>query len=354
MRTAIAVTFAIAACLSAPAASAGASRIGIVAPITGPSEILGKQVLDGAIAAAGDAAIEVADDFCTSTGGADAARRLVDKKVEVVVGFLCTEAIEAALPILTQAGIPVISPGVRTVSLTDRRAKSGFLFYRVAPRADAQQEAIDTILIRRWRDALFAIVDDGTISGRDLSENFRAAAERAALKPVFVDTYRPQSDNQIGLVGRLRKAGANHAFIGGDRDDIAIIARDAAKIGADVTLAAGEALRAAAGEVPLAAGVLMIGLPEWAENADPALIAELATQQIVPEGYVLPSFAAMQIARSAKEIPLSGKPEPAEILTGDFSTAIGTIRFDAKGDLAQNPYRLFRYDGTRFAPVEDD
>ncbi|RUW64375.1 ABC transporter substrate-binding protein, partial [Mesorhizobium sp. M1E.F.Ca.ET.063.01.1.1] len=48
----------------------------------------------------------------------------------------------------------------------------------------------------------------------------------------------------------------------------------------------------------------------------------------------------------------SGKP-PAEALTDhDFATAIGPIRFDEKGDLSQNPFRAFRFDGTRFVPLE--
>ena len=76
-------------------------------------------------------------------------------------------------------------------------------------------------------DELFAIIDDGTIYGRELAESFALAAEQAGLKPVFVDTFRPQLDNQIGLVGRLSKAGATHVFAGGDRDDIAIMGRDA-------------------------------------------------------------------------------------------------------------------------------
>ena len=50
----------------------------------------------------------------------------------------------------------------------------------------------------------------------------------------------------------------------------------------------------------------------------------------------------------------SGKPL-TEALTGqDFTTAIGAIRFDAKGDLSQTPYRVFRFDGTRFVPLESN
>ncbi len=48
---------------------------------------------------------------------------------------------------------------------------------------------------------------------------------------MLVDTYRPQLENQIGLAGRLRRAGADAVFVGGERDDAAILARDAAGLG---------------------------------------------------------------------------------------------------------------------------
>ncbi|MBS3647450.1 branched-chain amino acid ABC transporter substrate-binding protein [Pseudaminobacter sp. 19-2017] len=330
------------------AARAEVPAIGVVAPLSGESEMLGKQVVAGAQAAAGGARVEIADDRCTAEGGAEAAREFVAAKVRFVVGFLCTESIEAALPILKQAGIPTITPGVRTDSLTDRREKTGWLVYRLAPRADAEGKAIANLLVPLWRDSLFAIIDDGTIYGRDLAETFRAAAENKALKPVFFDTYRPQMENQIGLIGRLRRAGATNVMVGGDRDDVAVMARDAAALGARMTFAGGEVLRSASNGVPLPAGTLMVGLPEWSEIADPAILPKIKQSGILPEGYFLPSYAAMQIALAAASSAGSGSP----VLTGPFATALGEIRFDQKGDLVDNPYRLFRFDGSRFVSLE--
>lgn len=335
-------------------AAADELRAGIVAPLSGAAEVLGRQVEAGARHAAEQAgiAIETVDDACTAEGGAEAARTLVEAKVRVVVGFLCTEATEAALPILKDASIPVVSPGVRTDSLTDRRHKTGWPFFRLAPRADAERAAVSALLTERWRNALFAIVDDGTIYGRELAETFRLAAEQAGLKPVFVDTFRPQLDNQIGLVGRLRKAGATHVFVGGDRDDIAIIGRDAASLDVELTIAGGESLRSA-GDIPLAAGTLMIGLPEWAEDADPALVAALAEKKIVAEGYVLPAHAAMEVAAAAMKQAGDGSVADA-LSSGKFATAIGEIAFDEKGDLGRSPYAMFRFDGTRFVAAEEE
>ena len=340
---------AAAALLLASTAFAEPVRIGVAAPLSGPSERLGRQLLDGAqaAAAASGAALTIADDRCETAGGEEAARRFVDAEVSVVVGFLCTEAIEAALPILSAAGIPTITPGVRTDSLTDRRDRTGQPVWRLAPRADAEGEAVAALLVRAWRDSLFAIVDDGTIYGRELAEGFRAAAEQAGLKPVFVDTFRPQMDNQIGLVARLRRSGATNVFVGGERDDIAIMTRDARGLGASITFAGGEALKAASGGVALSEGTLMVGLPEWADIADQAALAALEAAGVRPEGYVLPAYAAMQVAlAAATQVPPN--------VPNRLDTALGPVAFDAKGDLETNPYRLFHFTGDGFRPVESE
>ncbi len=67
---------------------------------------------------------------------------------------------------------------------------------------------------------------------------------------------------------------------------------------------------------------------------------------------MLPAYAAVQVARAAladsmqREVPLQDA-----LAARDFATVIGPVRFDDKGDLTDNPYRLFRFDGTRFVPV---
>ncbi|MFC6490941.1 branched-chain amino acid ABC transporter substrate-binding protein [Nitratireductor sp. GCM10026969] len=329
--------------------------IGLAAPLSGDFAELGTQWAEGArTAAQGDEAVQLveADDQCTPEGGAEAARQLVEAGVEIVIGFLCTTAVEAAMPILKEAKIPVVTP-VRTGGLTDHKERTGWPVYRLGPRDDAEREAVATILTRRWRDELFAIVDDGTIYGRELAENFRAEAELAGLQPVFIDTFRPQMDNQIGLVGRLRRAGATHVFVGGDRADIAIMARDAVNLDYDVVLAGGEALRAEDGEVPLTEGVLMVGLPRWEVFASPEVLEALREAGIEPEGYVIPGHAALELATGAARVAAADEVPVMEVLENfAFDTALGVVRFNEKGDLARSPYGLFRYDGERFVEVE--
>jgi branched-chain amino acid transport system substrate-binding protein len=339
----------------AAAGTASAAGVGLSAPLSGPSALLGEQMRQGAGAAATGLGVELRaeDDLCTAEGGEAAARKFVEAQVSIVIGYLCTASIEAALPILKSAGIPVIAIGVRTDSLTDRRDKTGWPIYRFGPRADSERNAVASILTRLWRGNLFAIVDDGTIYGRELAETFRLAAEQSGLKPVFVDTFRPQTDNQIALVGRLRKAGATHVFVGGDREDIAIIGRDAQQLGMELTIAGGETLRAAPGEATVAEGTLMIAMPEWAEIADRSAIEAIQAAGGIAEGYALPAYAALQIADAAIKRRATAAAPLVASFTGDpFTTAIGPATFDSKGDLAQSLYRLYRFEGGRFVAME--
>jgi branched-chain amino acid transport system substrate-binding protein len=334
--------------------AAGAERIGVVTSLESGTALLGQQLLSGATLAARDGGVEIvtADDQCSAEGGEKAALDLVTAEVDAVVGFLCTEAIEAALPIFTQAGIPVITPGVRSNGITDRRQREQWLVWRTGPRTDAELAAVGDILVRRWREEHFALVDDGTIHGRELVESFRLAAEMAGLKPLLVDTFRPQSENQIALIGRLRRAGVTHLFVGGDRDDIAIMSRDAQGLDYRLTIAGPETLRAT-GDIPVATGTLMIGIPEWADRADETALARFRQEGIAPEGYVAPGHAAMEVAIQAlSKAESAGSDLGAVLSSGSFQTILGTIAFDDKGDATGNPYRLLRFDGQRFLAVE--
>ncbi|TAM96753.1 MAG: ABC transporter substrate-binding protein [Rhizobiaceae bacterium] len=357
MRLAIALLTFSALMPLAPAKAADVT-VGVAAPLSGSFALLGEQVRQGAETAAanfpgGTVTLDIEDDRCSAEGGAAAANEFVRSGVNVVVGFLCNDAIDAAMPILKKAGITAITPGVRTDSLTDNRKKTGWTVFRMAPRIDDEGAAVGSILTDQWRSVLFAIVDDGTIYGRGLADILRASAEQRGMKPAFVDTYRPGMDNQVGLAFRLRRAGVNHVFVGGARDDIAIIARDAAKIHLKLEIAGGEALRAPEGDVPLAAGTLMIAPPDWTNPVDPAVAEQLKKAEIAPEGYVLPAYAALQVGASAASEAAEGGKKVIDILSNEtFQTAIGPIRFDDKGDLAQNPYRLFRYDGNAFVDVK--
>lgn len=341
--------------LAAGECHAAGVTIGVVAPQTGSFAPLGAQIRAGAEAKLrqdGDTIVTV-NETCEENSGATVADALIAAKVQVAIGFLCSETLEGALPKLKDANIPAITVSVRSRILMEDAIKNGWPFFRLAPSDGAEAAKIIEVILRDWASSPIALIEDGTIHGRELTEAVRNALEQNGLKPVFTDTYRPGQEQQIALVRRLKKAGARKVFIGGDRSDVSIIARDARneKIALDVM--GGDAMRAADQPLPLADGTSAVILPDYTAMADasPAGVAIRATGA-EPEGYVLPAYAAAEIAIKAAQAAAGDDRPVAQHLGGmPFDTIIGKIAFDGGHELTDNPYQLMQWRSGAFVPA---
>lgn len=340
----------------AMAGSASAATIGIVAPENGAYEPLGLQIRQGVKFAAAKAGLDVIEihESCEEGSGGAIADGLVAAKVSVTIGFLCTETLPDALPTLKNAGIPAITLSSRAPILMEDALKHGWPLFRMAPSDAAEAEAAANIILRDWKGHSFGLVDDGTIYSRELIDIIRSKLEEAGLKPTFTDTLRPAQEQQVALVRRLARTGVSHVFIAGERNDVAVIARDAGAEKTPLTVMSGDTMSAANKPVPLQAGVLAITLPNTAALPSAVeTVKELRAANIEPEGYVLPAFAATQLSAKLIEIAQSqGKPLSELAVGTTFETVIGNIAFNAAHELSDNPYRLQQWNGTAFVAVD--
>jgi branched-chain amino acid transport system substrate-binding protein len=281
---------------------------------------------------------------------------MIAAKVSIAIGFPCIEAFDAAMPKLAEAGIPVILLGVQAEGITEEREKNGWKLLRLAPRNSDEADAIAGYLATAWRSVNFGIIDDGTLYGRQLAEAVRFALENDNLKPVFTDTYRPQLQNQISLVRRLRKAGAAYVFIGGDAFDAAIIGKDAKAVDVPLTLAGGSALIAPPADGTLADETLLAALPDWLDREPARVLAKkLEKNPVAGDGYVVPAHAAVEIALTGMAARNDSGHIAIEPLIGKtFDTALGPVRFDENGDLIRNLYEVFIVRDGRLEPVDSD
>ncbi|TCL73570.1 branched-chain amino acid ABC transporter substrate-binding protein [Rhizobium sp. BK251] len=338
--------------LAAQAGHAAGVAIGVVVPQQGPYAAIGAQISAGAGLAADQSknAIITVNEPCEDGSGQAVADALVNAKVQIAIGFVCTETLEGALPRLKDAGIPAITVSVRSRILMEDAVKNGWPLFRLAPPDGAEAQKIIDVIIKDWAGEPIALVEDGTIHGRELTEAVRDALEDKGLKPVFTDTYRPGQEQQIALVRRLKRAGATHVFIGGDRSDAAIIARDAAAEKIPLVVLGGDALRAADQPVPLAEGVLAVTLPDYSLlPAAQAVVTALRAAGIEPEGYVLPAYAAATIADQAVQSAVAqGKPVAEKLIGTTFQTVLGPLSFNPAHELAENPYQLLEWRAKTF------
>jgi branched-chain amino acid transport system substrate-binding protein len=349
--TKLIAVLALATGLAGLAYHASAATIGVVAPKSGPYALLGQQVFEGARAAAetnGDTLVEV-DETCNEAGGKAAAQTLLDGKADVAIGFLCVETLTTAMPLLAAAAIPAVTISVRSPILMEDALRNNWPLFRMAPAEAAEAEQIANAVAARWKAEPIAFLDDGTIYGRELINAVRQKLEPIGINPVFTDTVRPGQEQQIALVKRLQKAGATHVLIGADRNDVAIIARDAAAEGVQLTVLGGDVMRAADRPVALREGTFAVTLPTYhalPQAADAS--AAIRARGMEPEGNTLPAYAAAQIAHEVAKQGQNGKRKADILQETQFQTVIGEIGFQPNHELSDNPYRLLEWRGADF------
>ena len=329
--------------VSASCGAASASDVAVIAPTSGAFADLGRQVASAMERALEDAAPTVRDSGCTAEGGAAAAEQAVADGAKLVIGFLCTESLQGALPVLKDHGVTVLTLNIRTDAVRHQAERNAVALFHLTPPETGEAEAVARLIPELWREANFAIVDDGTIGARDLALALRRGAEEKGLTPVYIDNFRPQLENQVALVERLRKAGADHLFVGGDRSDIAVIARDAEARTLPLVIAGGETLRAADEEVPLPDGIVMVGLPEL--GGDP-----MQSDVPIVSRYYWRALAAGEIAAT---LDMDGDLA-AQLSEQTFETSLGPVSFDAGGYWTGEPYGLYLSQSGDFVPLTED
>lgn len=338
------------------AQAANAATLGIVAPQDGPYKVLGDQIRQGAKAAANQAGLDIVEinEDCTGDGGGAIADGLIAAKVSIAIGFLCSETLANSLPQLKETGTPVLTLSSRSTILLEDAVKNSWPVFRLAPSETAEADKLAEIILRDWQGALFALIDDGTIHGRELVDRIRAKLEEAGLQPTRMETLRPAQEQQVALVRRLSRAGISNVFMATDRSDVSTVAHDAASENIPLTILGGDTLNAANAPIPLEAGTFAVTLPDYVMSPQAGAAIEVLTAAgvTIPEGYILPAFAATQIAANTIGMAEQQKKSVLDILKDStFTTAIGDVAFNEVHELKDNPYSLQLWNGQTFTPA---
>jgi len=348
----------IAAVFLVQQADARALKVGLAIPLEGSFAPLGEQVLEGFSLATKNKASQFSDviegeDRCDAESGAESADSFIEAGVDIVVGYLCAESLAAALPVLSEANIPVMTLSVRADIIGEEANRHDWLFYRLAPRASEEAQIASQQIIGLWADRPFALIEDGTILGREMLETVRVQLEERGLKPNFIDNYRPGQERQPSLVRRLKAAGAAKVFVGGERRDLAIIARDAAETGLDLRFMGGDALHAPQGEIALPEGTLAIiatsALPDIASQE---AIDAFEQAGLAIEGIRLPAYSAGEILLAVSTRLSFNEGTVEDILeTTSFETAMGPVSFDETGERKEPGFSLAIWRNGAFARI---
>ncbi|WP_162651599.1 ABC transporter substrate-binding protein [Lentilitoribacter sp. Alg239-R112] len=329
-------------------------RVGIVAPDDGTLSLLGTQLRAGFYIHEQQFIdnpptfefVEEAE-ICEPEAGADIAYSLEEARVDVVVGFFCVESLSAALPVLQQINVPVININIRSDIVRDEAARLDLPLFSLAPRASDQAKFASRYIIDNWGDKSVALIEDGTISNRELADAIRLQLDDGGFQPIVLDNFRPGQEKQFGLVRRLGQSKITHVFVGGSRLDTSIMARDAASIGLEFTFAGGDALRAADEGLKLPNGTIAI-LPDIKMSGDNAIAARAAFDSagIFPDRFPILGYATAEIMNQLAQVNDDDLSE--SLKSTEFKTIIGPVTFNQFGERQESVFNAMIWQDGRF------
>ncbi len=198
----------------------GPARVALVAPQTGALKDDGQMLQLGALTAMDEARVQtgnrkvemvVYDSPCDAEGAAHVARRLAgDSSVFAVVGYLCAEALRAALPIYEEADLALINPTVSAeyVRTRDRRHLFSLLY------SDGEQAAFLAAYVKKGLGlSKVAVLNDGSAYGGLLMTSFLAEAERQGLELVVKVAVTPDAAEVARAVQLMKGVSPEAIFL---------------------------------------------------------------------------------------------------------------------------------------------
>ena len=336
-------------------------KVAAAGPITGSNAAIGEQMKRGAEMAVKDLnaaggvlgkqlSLTMGDDACDPKQAPSVANRLAEAGVVFVDGHYCSSSSIPASAVYAENNVLQISPASTNPALTDDAARKGWInVFRICGRDDQQGKVAAAYLFDHFKDRSIAIIDDKSTYGHGLAEEARKALNALGKKEAMVEAINAGDRDFSALVSKMKKADIAAYFFGGYHTEAGLIARQAKEQGLNAVQIGGDALStdeywSVTG--PAGEGNLMTFPPEPRNiPAAQAVVAEFKNQGYDPEGYTLFTYAAMQVFAQAATQAKSTKLDALSkaLHAGKFETVLGTLGFDAKGDVIGPGYVVYRW-----------
>ncbi|WP_211463992.1 branched-chain amino acid ABC transporter substrate-binding protein [Collimonas silvisoli] len=344
--------------------------IGQVSPLTGPNAHIGKDNENGATMAIEELnakgtkiggklvkfVLASEDDASDPKQGTAAAQKLVDAKVNGVIGHMNSGTTIPASKIYHDAGIPQISPSATNPKYTQQGFDTAF---RVVANDGQLGGTLGRYAINTLKAKNIAVIDDRTAYGQGVAEEFTKSAKKAGGTIVATQFTNDKATDFNAILTSIKSKNPDLVFFGGmdavggpmlrQMDQLGIKAKFMGGDGVcttELAKLAGAGLKddqvvcAEAGGVPDAGKAAL--------DAFKAAYQKRFNQEVViyaPYEYdaLMTMVDAMQKAGSAD--PKKYLKELAKI---HHKGVTGEISFDPKGDIKDGSLTLYTYkDGKR-------
>ncbi len=343
-------------------------KIAIIGPLTGANASEGERMQKGASAAV--AAINAGggvlgqnlklislDDACDPKQAVAAANRAVGEGVVAVIGHYCSGSSIPASAVYFEEGIVQITPASTNPQLTEQGFDNVF---RICGRDDQQGRVVAQYLIENFKGRNIAVLHDKSAYGKGIAEEMQAALNAGGIREVFYDSINVGERDFSALVTRLKQMRVDILFFGGYPTEAGLLIRQMREQKLNSILVGGDALNAnefwsLTGEA--GTGTLMSFGPDVRKRPEAASVVQAFRDGgYEPEGYTLYTYAAIELL--AQALNTAGAADSDGLVValkgGEFNTVMGPLSFDAKGDIKQPAFMMYRWEKGSYGAVDDE
>ena len=351
--------------LSAHAADPLVVKIGHVAALSGPAAHLGRDNENGvrmAIEELNAKGVQIGgrsarfellaeDDAGDPKQGTAAAQKLVDSKVQGVVGHLNSGTAIPAARIYADAGIPQIAPSVTNPRYTRQGFKTTFRMV-----ADDVQlgGTLGRYAVQTLKAKTIAVIDDRTAYGQGVAAEFEKAAKAAGATIVKREFTSDKATDFTAILTGIRSAKPDVIFYGGMDAVAGPMLRQMKQLGIAAKFMGGDGVctaelsKLAASQVPDGQVVCAI-----AGGVDPAQKPALDKfkadfkKKFGSEVQIYAPYTYDATRAMVDAMVKAGSSDPAKYLPAlqkiSYAGVTGPVAFDEKGDIKNGALTLYTY-----------
>jgi len=344
-------------------------KIGHSAAVTGPVSYFGKDTENGArmaIEALNARGVTIGgkkvrfelvaeDDGGDPKQATNVAQKLVDGRVNGVVGHETSGTTIPASKIYNQAGIPQISPSSTSPVYT----KQGFnTAFRVVANDVQLGQALGHYAVQKMNARRVAVIDDRTAYGQGLVTEFSKGLRDQGATVVAREFTHDKASDFNAILTKIRAAKPDLVFFGGMSAVAGPMLRQMKQLGMNVKMMGGDGI--CSDEIhKLSGGVMADGQVFCAEAggvdaAGKAGMDKFRTdykkrfgidvQINAPYAYDAVMTMAEAMVKAGSSAPAKYLPVLAKIETKGVT---GPIAFDARGDIRDGTITLYTFKGGR-------
>jgi branched-chain amino acid transport system substrate-binding protein len=293
------------------------------------------------------------DDAADPKQGTAVAQKLVDSKVNGVVGHLNSGTTIPASKIYSDAGIPQISPSATNPKYTRNGYKTAF---RVVADDTHLGGTLGRYAVKELKGKSIAVIDDRTAYGQGVAEEFAKAVKASGGAIAEQQFTNDKATDFTAILTAIKAKNPDVVFYGGMDAVAGPMIRQMKQLGINAKFMGGDGI--CSGELPkLAAGAMAdnqvvcaeAGGVEGEQKAGMEKFKADFKKKFNADVQIYAPYVYDAVMVMADSMVKAGSADPAKYLPvlakANYKGVTGNIAFDEKGDIKNGALTLYTYKG---------